>query len=69
MNPTCETCRFYVQIPTLEGEACDGICRRYPPTAKRTKSISPEVSGSRSWCGEHQPKPQAVNQYSSEIER
>ena len=81
MNPTCETCRFWC----FPNDQRYGECRRYPPTVIYTGDIptpheaSYGVSGKiRSripntwddfWCGEHQPKPKPVNQYSSEIER
>jgi len=73
MNPTCDTCRFWDNV---------NQCRRYPPQTNgeiRTLCTGqglynhqvvfwPRPSAS-DWCGEHQPKPQTVNQYSSEVER
>jgi len=49
MNESCESCRFYQQIPTNPG----GWCRRHPPTAISSKGLStfPRVA-KIDWCGE-----------------
>jgi hypothetical protein len=46
MNPTCETCRYFVLLGAISGQ-----CFRYPKTE--------EVSAGHG-CGEHQPREAAV---------
>lgn len=63
MNPTCETCRWWrEEEPNSSGQRL-GSCRKSEPARGWYTTYAVD------WCGEHQPKPQPVNQYSSEVER
>jgi hypothetical protein len=63
-EPTCATCRFYLDGGRIGEPPSEGWCRRYPPITRlfRRDATAPDVFVSpavdaEDWCGEHQPRP------------
>ena len=44
-NPTCQTCRFWVQKP----KSALGLCHRFPDFRQTGELYASD------WCGEHEP--------------
>lgn len=61
MNPTCETCRFWLEYEEQDESDREnqyGECVRFPPQHKHGEHVSRfPTSFAYSWCGEHQPRP------------
>lgn len=59
-NPTCETCRWWLNLPGFivhdNSPPVDnyGECRRLPPVGTYLGNFT--LTESDLWCGEHSPK-------------